>query len=495
MSTEHQQYSPENQTEALSRYAQSHGMEIVRTYTDHGRSGLNVEGREGLKQLLADVQAGTNDFSAVLIYDISRWGRFQDADESAYYEYILKRAGKSVHYCAEQFENDGSLPSTLLKSLKRTMAGEYSRELSVKVFAGQCRLIEHGFRQGGLAGYGLRRQLLDRDGNSKMLLEIGQRKSLQTDRVVLVRGPDHEVDVIREIYKLFFEDGRTEREIAGHLNAVGIRTDLGHAWSRGTVHQVLINPKYIGSNVYNRQSFKLKHTRVKNPPDMWIVKPNAFASIIPEEDFKRAQEIITTRHRHWSDYEMLDALHKLLSQHGHLSGLLIDESDPLPSSVSYSKRFGSLPRAYKMIGWLPLRDFSYIEINRQLRSRHRNLCETIAGELRASHSDVAEDENGLLRVNNEFSLSVIISRCLTKCSGYRWRIRFDRFLNPDITIAVRLMPDNTEVLDYYIFPSIDSVEQKLSLQEHNHLALDIYRFESLECLYSLASRVRLEDIA
>jgi len=49
--------------------------------------------------------------------------------------------GVNVHYCAEQFQNDGSPISTLIKSVKRTMAGEYSRELSVKVFAGQCRLI------------------------------------------------------------------------------------------------------------------------------------------------------------------------------------------------------------------------------------------------------------------------------------------------------------------------------------------------------------------
>jgi hypothetical protein len=64
-----------------------------------------------------------------------------------------------VHYCGEQFDNDGSIGSILLKNVKRVMAGEYSRELSVKVFAGQCRLIEHGFRQGGPAGFGLRRIL------------------------------------------------------------------------------------------------------------------------------------------------------------------------------------------------------------------------------------------------------------------------------------------------------------------------------------------------
>ena len=80
---------------------------------------------------------------------MSRWGRFQDADESAYYEFLCKEAGiTTVHYCAEQFENDGSLSATIIKSMKRAMAGEYSRELSAKVFAGQCRLIGLGYRQG-----------------------------------------------------------------------------------------------------------------------------------------------------------------------------------------------------------------------------------------------------------------------------------------------------------------------------------------------------------
>lgn len=66
----------------------------------------------------------------ILVYDVSRWGRFQDADESAHYEYICKRAGIQVAYCAEQFENDGSPVSTIVKSLKRAMASEYSRERS-----------------------------------------------------------------------------------------------------------------------------------------------------------------------------------------------------------------------------------------------------------------------------------------------------------------------------------------------------------------------------
>jgi DNA invertase Pin-like site-specific DNA recombinase len=139
----------------------------VRTYSDNGKSGLRIDGRDALKRLLTDVESKSPGFKAILVYDVSRWGRFQDADESAYYEYICRRSGIEVRYCAEQFENDGSVASTIVKTVKRAMAGEYSRELSSKVFAGQARLIEMGFRQGGPAGYGLRRRLIDQNRNPK----------------------------------------------------------------------------------------------------------------------------------------------------------------------------------------------------------------------------------------------------------------------------------------------------------------------------------------
>ena len=141
MSTDHQKYSTENQADAIQQYAARRGIEIVRTYEDEGKSGLRLDGRDALKQLIDDVQSKKADFSTILVYDVSRWGRFQDADESAYYEYICKNAGISVQYCAEQFENDGSPVSTIVKGVKRAMAGEYSRELSVKVFTGQCLRI------------------------------------------------------------------------------------------------------------------------------------------------------------------------------------------------------------------------------------------------------------------------------------------------------------------------------------------------------------------
>ena len=357
MSTEHQKYSTENQADRIRQYADKHGMEIVKTYADKGKSGLSIEGRDELKKLIDDVETGTADFEVILVYDISRWGRFQDADESAYYEYICKRAGIAVKYCAEQFENDGSPVATIVKGVKRAMAGEYSRELSAKVFAGQCRLIELGFRQGGMAGYGLRRMRVDQNGVPQGILEHGEHKSLQTDRVILVPGPTEEVETVQWMYRLFVDGGKAESEIAALLNEKGITTDLAGPWTRGTVHQVLTNEKYIGNNVYNRSSFKLKKKRVENSPELWIRADNAFEAVVDPQIFFTAQGIIRERNRRFSDEEMIERLSRLFDQHGYLSGLIIDESENMPSSGSYQRRFGSLIRAYEFVGFKPDRDY------------------------------------------------------------------------------------------------------------------------------------------
>ncbi|MBA4083168.1 MAG: recombinase family protein, partial [Hyphomonas sp.] len=233
MSTEHQQYSTDNQAATIAIYAEKHGLEIVKTYADEGKSGLNIKGRPALQALLDDVESGRANFTVLLVYDVSRWGRFQDPDEAASYELRCKSKGVRVLYCGEEWENDGSIGSSIIKTVKRAMAGEYSRELSVKVFAGQANLIRLGYRQGGPAGYGLRRQLVDQQGVAKGLLGRGEHKSIATDRVILVRGPDEEIAIVREVYRRFIEAGESEAEIALDLNARGVRTDLGREWTRG----------------------------------------------------------------------------------------------------------------------------------------------------------------------------------------------------------------------------------------------------------------------
>jgi DNA invertase Pin-like site-specific DNA recombinase len=357
MSTDYQQYSTQNQMAAIAEYAARKNLTIVRTYADEGRSGLQLDKRLALKELISDVLLGNAGFDTVLVYDVSRWGRFQDSDESAHYEFICKEAGVKVEYCAEEFSNDGSLLSNVMKSLKRAMAGEYSRELSTKVFAAQCRLVKLGFRQGGSPPYGFRRQLLDQNGQPKGMLESGQRKHLQSDRVVLKPGPQHEIEVVREIFRQFVFDQKSESKIARQLNQEGILNSTGRPWTHQTVRFVLSNENYIGTNVYNRVTCRLGMKSRDNSPDLWIRTPGVFEAIVDPEIFARAQRVHKQSRHILSDREMLARLGALLREKGRLSATLIGEADFLPDTGTYIRRFGSLRRAYKLIEHRPRANF------------------------------------------------------------------------------------------------------------------------------------------
>src|SRR5215213_430842 len=200
MSTELQRYSIQNQAAAIAAYAQQRNLTIVRTYVDEGRSGVRINGRAGLIKLIEDVQSGKADFDHILVYDVSRWGRFQDVDESAHYEFLCRKAGVKVSYCAEQFENDGSLLSSIVKNIKRVMAAEFSRELSAKVLAGSFQLARRGFKMGGPAAYGLQRRVVDDGCGPKGILKAGERKFLITDHVKLIPGTPDQIEIVRWIF-------------------------------------------------------------------------------------------------------------------------------------------------------------------------------------------------------------------------------------------------------------------------------------------------------
>ncbi len=497
MSTDHQKYSTENQADAIKEYAARNDIEIIETYADSGKSGLSIDGRDALKRLIDDVQEGRAAFNMILVLDVTRWGRFQDADESAYYEYICRRAGIDVQYVAEQFENDGSPVSTIVKGVKRAMAGEYSRELSTKVFAGQCRLIEMGYRQGGPAGYGLRRVLVDEHGEQKAELKRGEHKSLQTDRVILMPGPSDEIENVRWVYRAFTEEGLRESQIASLLNQRGVLTDLGRAWTRGTVHEVLTNEKYIGNNVFNRTSYKLKKRHVVNTPDMWVRADGVFEGIVEPSYFFTAQGIIRERNRKFSDEEMLEKLRKLHAQYGWLSGLIINESDDMPSSSVYQHRFGSLIRAYQLIGFTPDHDYSYIEINRNLRRLHGEVVQETISKIEDLGGKIRQESpSELLVINEELRASIAICRCTqTDAGAYRWKIHLDTGLLPDITIAIRMDAANEKPFDYYLLPALDVENPKIRLAENNSLALDAYRFDDLEAFFLLTERVAIWEAA
>jgi DNA invertase Pin-like site-specific DNA recombinase len=497
MSTEHQQYSTCNQMEAIRNYAKLRNLEIVKEYSDEGKSGLSLQGRDGLSQLIRDVQSGEADFSTVLVYDVSRWGRFQDADESAYYEYVCRRCGIRVQYCAEQFENDGTPLSTIIKSIKRAMAGEYSRELSNKVFQGACRLAQKGYKLGGNSGYGVRRMLVDQNGRHKTILQPGERKNIQTDRVIIVPGPSEEIRVVHWIYGMFIDERKGELEITRLLNARGIRTETGRAWSHEKVHLVLTSEKYIGNNIYHRRSCKLKGKLVTNPPEKWIRADGVFQGIVDRERFLQAQKIIRWRNHDFTDAELLGGLRDLLKLRGRLTSTLIKEDRDLPCVSHVAQRFGSLSAAYQVVGYKPRLDYRLAKVNRRLFEKNLTLIAFLIEQFGKLGATVKWNRRKrTLLINDEVRVNVFVMRhCLSPFGTARWFIRRSPRVRPDILIAGRMDARNDQILDYFCLPGLDAVWRTKIFGEENGLDLDAYRFPSLDFFLGLVARIKLQEAA
>jgi hypothetical protein len=156
-----------------------------------------------------------------------------------------------------------------------------------------------------------------------------------------------------------------------------------------------------------------------------------------------------------------------------------------------------LLRAYKLVGYTPDRDYRYIEINRALRRMHPQIViGTISGIKQAGGWVEQDPLTDLLTVNGEFTASVLVVRCQTTPAGSRrWQIRFDVGLWPDITVAVRMDQSNQNAFDYYLLPRIDMTAPNLRLADDNGISLDAYRFETLDCLFALAARTDLMEVA
>jgi len=455
MSTEHQQYSLENQSEMIREYAAQNGFELICTYSDAAKSGLSLKHRTALQQLLSDVVTGANNYKAILVFDVSRWGRFQDADEAAHYEFLCRQNGVKVHYCAEPFNGERSLPNALMKALKRVMAGEYSRELSAKVRAGSRRISESGFRTGGVPGYGLRRMLVSADRVRRCVLQKGERKSLQTDRVILVPGPPEEVSNVKDIFRMFVQDGRWPTAIAAQLREKGTPYfgDRRKEWYPEAVSRILKNPKYCGCSVFGKSSFILRARRAHYTQDRWTVTKGAWEGIVDQQTFDRTQAIFKSQTIHKSDSDLLAELRALLNERGTLSEKLVNGSRHLPSVRPFTRRFGSLSEAFHKVGYSsPM--LSATHTRRRLRTLKAQIVSDV---IKTDPANITLFQlDGHFRPRFEvfgLQVSLHLCRCLKRSTGkLYWLLQTTVGEQNCIGLVVRLNAGNEDVMDMVVVP-------------------------------------------
>lgn len=354
MSTDRQELSIGTQLSAIRAYVDDQGFELVGIYEDAAKSGLQVANRNGMKSLLRDVMDTPRPFEVVLVYDVSRWGRFQDIDAAAYYEYSCRLHGVRVIYIKETFGTEHDPMTALLKTMKRAMAAEYARELGVKCRDGQDRAIHLGFQMGPLPPIGLTREAVDKSGNRRFLGRH-QLKGSQSERIAWVHGPQWEVDLVRRIFSMYADVGGSIKGLARQLQFEEIRTPDGRLFTATSVGNMLRNEAYIGNFVWGKADVGRKRSASRANE---VIKPILTRDVWDEVQRKLYRRQFRRRTR----AQLIQALQEQLQTNPTLSQVDL-EAIGIAAKKTYSTEFGSLRAALALAG----RDLSRVRDHHKKR--------------------------------------------------------------------------------------------------------------------------------
>lgn len=429
--------------------------------------------------------------------DVSRWGRFQDVDEAAHYEFLCRSAGIPVRYCAEPFENDGSPVSSIMKNLKRTMAAEFSRELGVKVDAGQRRLARLGFWVTGMAGYGLRRMMVPPDGCRKLILKDGEHKAIHTDRTILVPGPKKEVKCICTIFTLASK-GRTPQEIAKELNNRHMPLPRGRPWGRLSVYRILTNEKYTGCNTYGKTTHKLRSVCRMVDRELWSKNAEAFTPIVSRDVFDVVQKQLRTRKAPpiKSDNQLIQEMKILLAGKGQLTYRILKDNRIFTNS---SKRFGSIMKAYEIAGYRPSpRSVKLSDSQVRVRLLRKDLyvrLKTLFPNRLRFFGLPGQQLKQVVEIDRRIRLAVYLCRSVSNHSGdVGWKIRL-RPLDRHLPILICTMDKSfSELLDFYVVPPPQESMHGKTLREGQHWLSSGRKLTKLEDLCGVASEVARAEV-
>lgn len=282
-----------SQRAACERLVTGLGSAITCEFTDVA-SGAQPE-RPGWSSLLAEARLAGRRFDAVAIYSTSRLAR--DRLYAALYERELAAGGVRIHYAMGGVD-PGSPEGALFIGMQQ-LWDEFERQrLARETRRGMTELANQGYRAGGRAPYGYRRQVLAG-------IPVPDR---QRPRVKLVADAA-EAPVVREIFERYAHAGWGLKRIEQHLNRTGGPHPPRHVdprrrrqqWAFTTVRAMLRNPIYTGALVWNRLDFS--HARLHGgsarlrPPEQWVWRTGAHEAIVDEELWEATRARIAARGR------------------------------------------------------------------------------------------------------------------------------------------------------------------------------------------------------
>lgn len=451
MSTDKQDLSPSTQKEAIAAYAAARDLEIVATYEDEGRSGVHLKNRPALLKLLQDVTTA-KQFSTVLVHDVSRWGRFQDTDAAAYYEYHCRLHGTAVVYVAEVFGAEVNPITAMLKSMKRAMAAEYSRDLAKKSRAGQHQVISRGYQMGPLPPLGYRRCSVSADGQRRVVLDNGQRKLAANDRIEWVLASEEELTLVRRICDMYARTRLSFADIARLGSAENWRDHQGRRLTRRSIATLVRNEALIGNFVWGRSPLAKRLTTCD--PSR---RNGCIPRVIDEETWAQIQRRTALEINTQTGEELAESVRKALER----NPLLVSRefrAQGLPDRATVCARLGPWAECLKRAG----RDPRELKVALVARARQhqldgREVARALTRTIREHGHVVAYDGRMNVLDLQELRMRLRFLWPTIGEAGHVWPIRVDRLSTEyDFELLVR-MEDRSQPMDFFLVPPAEVV--------------------------------------
>ena len=279
-STDLQETSLEQQKEKVLEFAKEHSVRVIEIFAEEA-CGENVKGRPEFRKMIECCKSN-EDFQYVFVYDISRWGRFENPKEAVYWEVEVERAGRKVVFISEGFKED-NIGNSISNFVKSAEASEYLKNIRRQTTRGMIFNANKGFWMGGRPSYGYNRAIVDNGKVIEVLLE-GKQKNIKDQKIKLVIN-EAQAKAVRTIFIMFAKQGLSVHSIVTHLNSQSQFVPArGRMWSKSSIWRILHNEVYIGTLVYNRENGHKRHGKHKyNPKEQWVMVKDAHEPIISME--------------------------------------------------------------------------------------------------------------------------------------------------------------------------------------------------------------------
>lgn len=326
------------QGEILNTYAREHGMEVVEAFVDSA-SGTSTKHRVAFLRMVEMITHGAA-FNVVLVRDVSRFGRFFDVDEGAFFEVLFLGHGVKTIYCEEVFGAEASPMACLIKGVRRVMASEYSRDRSRLVRYAQSRATRLGFHAGGPPPYGMRRVMVTPQGKELRELRPGEWKALSNYRVRLAPGDPAAVDTVKRIFDLYDQGGQGATAIAKALNDAAIPSPGGGRWYEPEILRIVGNSLYAGLGHYRPKRRSLTDPLLpEHVEGLTVLAAPGHVGIIDEEQFRRVEARLARRTHRKTNTALATDARAAFESNGCLEPAMLGRLPLHASWGTYSNRF------------------------------------------------------------------------------------------------------------------------------------------------------------